>query len=291
MHKHVIVFLSVLISFCSVSLVAQTTPSFKVKATLSETDQKKVVAFFKNHDPRETFSYASPLIDTDVVLGGVIALRALALGGLNPEYDFVSIPNSAREREMLKNGDAAVGCGTQWDYWFDQLGDSVYRSSTVIDNGLTEKGLYAMLDKADSIKVKSPKDLATVSVVSSKNWVIDWGTLQKLTVKAVLDAQTRSAMFKMVQAGRAETTLQGFANTPGMAIEDSGIRLVPVKGIKIALNGSRSFMVSKAHPDGKKIFDALEKGLAQMKASKELDRALHESGFLNAAVKDWLLVK
>ena len=267
------------------------TATFLVKLTLSETDQKKVGQFLGEKTGKEAFSYASPLIDSDAILGVVIAYRALSLAGVNPELSFVSVPNSARERELVKSGDVVMSGALQWDYWFDKLGDSVYRSAVVIENGLTEKGLYTTASKLPGYKLKSAKDLALISVVSTKNWVIDWGTLEKLGFKSTLDAQTRTSMFKMVDVGRADVTLQAFSSLPNMAIEDSGVKLVPIDGIKIALNGSRAFMVSKINPDGKKVFAALEKGLAMMKANKEIDRALRESGFLNTKVKDWTLVK
>lgn len=275
----------------SVATVQAQTPTFLVKATLSESDQKKVNQFLAGKTGKEPFSYASPLVDTDTVLGAIIAYRALALGGLNPEFSFLSVPNSGREREILKAGEAVMGGGLQWDYWFTKLEDSVYQSTVVVENGQTEKGLYASADNVQNFKVKTVKDLGVISVVSTKNWVIDWATVEKLGFKSALDAQTRTSMFKMVSTGRADVTLQGFSNEGDLGIEDSGIKLVPIRGIKVALNGTRSFMVSKAHPDGKKVFSALEAGLAIMKKTKEIDRALQESGFLNTKVKDWTLVK
>ena len=290
MNRYLSLVLVVLFGLGLTAVHAQSS-TFLVKATLSEPDQKKVNQFLMGKNGKAGFSYDSPLIDSDSVLGAVIAYRALALGGLNPEFSFVDVPNSARERDMVKAGEAVMAASVQWDYWFEQYGNAVYRSSVVIDNGLTEKGLYTTAEKSTSFKLRTAKDLAPLSVVSTANWVIDWATLKKLGLKATLDSPTRTAMFKVVAGGRADATLQSFSNLADMGIEDSGVKLVPIRGIKVALNGARAFMVSKANNDGKKIFEALEKGLAVMKGSKEIDRALQESGFLNPKVRDWTLLK
>lgn len=279
-----------LLGFGLASIHAQT-PRFPVIATLSETEQKKANQFLAGKTGNEDFSYASPLIDSDGILGVAIAFRAMALGGLNPEFRFVTPPNSARERELVKTGEVMMAGSLQWDYWFEKLGDSVYQSSVVVKNGQTEKGLYSTVEKAKTYKLKVAKDLAGVSVATSKNWVIDWGTVERLGFKTTIDAQNRTSMFRMVQGDRADVTLQAFSSSPDMSIEDSGVKLVPIEGIKVALTGNRSFMVSRSNANGERVFSALQKGLAVMRSSKEIDRALRESGFLNLNVKDWTLLK
>jgi len=66
-------------------------------------------------------------------------------------------------------------------------------------------------------------------------------------------------MFNQVLFRGVDFTIQEFANTPDLVYEFPKGRLVPVPGIKIALDASRHFMVSKKHKDGKSVFEALEK--------------------------------
>jgi hypothetical protein len=72
-----------------------------------------------------------------------------------------------------------------------------------------------------------------------------------------------------------------------MSITVGGITLYPIKGWKILLNGSRHYVVSKKNPHGAAAFEALQKGLATMKQSDEVARALTESGFFNVNVETW----
>jgi hypothetical protein len=64
-----------------------------------------------------------------------------------------------------------------------------------------------------------------------------------------------------------------------------------IEGYKIALQDSRHFVVSKKHPLGKQTFDALQKGLKQLRQSGYIERAYRECGFLNPSVDTWQEIK
>ena len=55
----------------------------------------------------------------------------------------------------------------------------------------------------------------------------------------------------------------------------------------MALQGSRHWVASRR---GAEAFDALEKGLAQLRAEGMLKKAFVEAGVFNAAVHEWQIV-
>ncbi|MCP4321002.1 MAG: hypothetical protein GY787_03950, partial [Alteromonadales bacterium] len=66
-----------------------------------------------------------------------------------------------------------------------------------------------------------------------------------------------------------------------------GVHLVPVPDIKIGLQGTRHFAVSKRHPKGKEVIKALDAGIKLMKEQGIVDKAYSDSGFFNEKVKHW----
>lgn len=60
-----------------------------------------------------------------------------------------------------------------------------------------------------------------------------------------------------------------------------------VEGLTIGMNSSRHFMVSKIHPDGEKIFHAIEKGIIILHQKGTIQKALRESGVLNKKALGW----
>ena len=69
-----------------------------------------------------------------------------------------------------------------------------------------------------------------------------------------------------------------------------GLELVPIPGIKVALPGSRHWPVSKAHPRGEEVFNALMRGIEELEKKNIIQRAYEECGFFHPQVKDWILI-
>jgi len=265
--------------------------SNKPRVSLSATDQAKFQHFMSNRRITEKITYKSPDLDTAQVIDTILIAKALTLGGMDATFDFVKIPNSARERAMLLSGDVTVAGTSQWDWWADENSAEVYKSDEVVPNGSFEKGLYTTKERAESTQINSSADLAKYVCVSNKSWRVDWSTLAGLPFKQLADAPSTESMFKMVAGGHADLTVQSFSGTPDMSITMSGITLYPIKGWKVPLNGSRHYVVSKKNPKGAAVFESLQKGLAVMRQTNEVARALTESGFYNVNVKNWKSIR
>lgn len=259
----------------------------RIRVSLSATDTAKYLHFMADKKLTDTVTYQSPDLDTAQVLDAVLIAKAITLGGGNADFEFAKIPNSERERAMVLSGDITIAGTSQWDWWADENADAVYKSDVVVPNGSFEKGLYTTKARAEALTIKTQDDLTSITCVSNKSWRVDWNTLSRLKFKSLEAAPNTETMFKMVEGGHADLTVQSFSGTQDMSISVAGITLYPVKGWKVLLDGSRHYVVSKKNPHGKAAFEALQKGLAIMKRSDEVARALTESGFFNVNVKDW----
>jgi len=282
----VLAFAFVLI-FSATSLSAQKASVVKVKISITASDKAKFQHFMSDKNIGDKIVYKSPDLDSSPVVDTLLIYKALVLGGLHATLDFVDIPNSERERIMVISGAVVIAGTSQWDFFADENKETLYKSDTVVPDGAFEKGLYTTKEKLSSIVIKSAKDLAKISCSSTSNWRVDWKTLQGLGFKILQDSPTRETMFKLVEGGRVDTTLQSFSGTPDMSIVESGVTLYPIEGVKVLLSGTRHFVVSKVNPDGKAVFEALQRGLAILKKSNEINRALTETGFFNEKTKTW----
>jgi hypothetical protein len=94
----------------------------------------------------------------------------------------------------------------------------------------------------------------------------------------------------MIEAGRADITLAPFQQNEGMMVDISGIKLVPIKGIKIAFAGSRHWPVSRKHPQGQAFYDAMERGLTYMETHGIIQQAYLECGFFHPDVVNWTVL-
>ena len=277
--------------FCLLMLIASTASlaaPISIKSPITAVEKQKVDAFLGGRSALEVSSYRSPHLSSIAPVEHVLFRKAILLGGIDAVFEDLVVPNSARARACVHNGSTLSGGSAQWHRYHQELGDHVFESDVVIAQGVYEKGLYVAQGKQQQFSIKSRDDLAKFSTVSDKNWETDWATLADLKPAKLYSAPTRATQFKMVDAGRADFTLQDFSNLPDLSIEEQGVRLYPVPGVKIALIGTRHFFISKDFPHSRAIFEALQKGLKILKQRGEIDRALQESGITNQAVSGWL---
>lgn len=276
--------------FCLLMLVASTVSfaaPITVKSPITAVDKQKVDAFLGGRSVLDVDSYKSPYLSTIAPVEHVLLRKAILLGGIDAVFEDLIVPNSARARACVHNGSALSSGTAQWHSYRRELGEGVLESDVVIAQGVYEKGLYVTPDKLRQIRIKSRDDLAELSAVSDKNWATDWATLADLKPAKLYSAPTRASQFKMVEAGRADFTLQDFSNQPDLAVEEQGTRLYPIPGVKVALIGTRHFFINQDFPYSRAVFEALQKGLKILKQRGEIDRALQESGITNRAVAGW----
>lgn len=222
-----------------------------------------------------------------IVADLIIIQQALQLGGFPVSIHLLEVPNSARERMMVRNGEVVM---SGQDLFSMAITDDVYKSTAVIPKGGFVKGIYGRKGNELLRTVDSLEDLRQFKAVSSKAWMVDWMTLQKIGVKKLRSVPRGDMMPGLVDDGKVDFALLEFTANEDLSINIGGHVLYPVPGVKIGLVDSRHFTVSKRHPYGASVYEALEKGLAVLLENGTVDKYYTQVGFYNEAVADWKLL-
>lgn len=258
-----------------------------IRTPITESEKQKLDAFIAGRSITSIRDYRSVQLDSIAPLEHFLFRKAVLLGGLDARFEDFIVPTSARARESLRGGTALAGGTAQWHVYFPAVQDKVLESDEVIKRGWYEKGLYTTRLRLPDYPIKTDRDLSKYVVVTSKTWEVDWATLNTMSFASVHSAPTRATQFKMIAGGHGDFTLQDFSSRADLSIEEQGITLFPVPGVKIALSGTRHFWVYKDNPASSAVFEALQRGLRLLHQQGEIKRALTESGIRNAAVESW----
>lgn len=214
----------------------------------------------------------------------VIMAKALKLGGIDPIFRYIPIDNSARERAEVKAGNAVISAQDQWPFNFD---DTVFMTRPIIPENTFSKGVFGRSDHAGLMKAHSLDSLQQYSAVYDNKWP-EWRIIETLKLKKLYHTATIENMFRMVAGGRVDLTFAEIPNDVDMPRVVDGVELRLVKGIKLVVPASRNFMVSKHHRQGKRVYDALSKGLEILHEQGEIVRHMTEVGIINPAIADWV---
>lgn len=258
------------------------------KLTIStyEYDLKKYQLFLaeKNTSPLEIRDFSSSHCSRAIV-NLILLQQALQLGGGKYTIELIATPNPSRAVNFVRTGTAVILGEDMWDSIFDE---SVYMSSEVIGTGKFEKVIVGRLNNSRLMQVKNINDLRELSVVTGHDWTIDIQTLEDMKIQYINKVPLYSLQFKMLAAGRVD-----FALFEASSIEDKNkaelqkFNLGVVPGIKIGLAGSRHYMVSKKHPQGKQVFETLERGLKILREKGRIKKAMTDVGFYNEKISNW----
>lgn len=257
-----------------------------VAATRSMIDSYR--DFLRGRSPYEITSFTSspstPHASRSIVVM-IMMLQAMKIGGMGEVgISFVETPNSARERAEVKSGRAVVGGQDYWSYDFD---DSVFMSPPIVDKGQFVKGIYVLPSNKGILAVRDKQHLQRYTAVILNGWAGDIALLRSLNLKDLLYTYNDENLFLFLKLGRADFTLLEFSSAPDLSVTQSGVTLVPVPRVKVTLPGSRCLMISKVHPDGRRVYEALAKGLEVLQENGTFTRVFRESGFIPEQVKDW----
>ncbi|TMO54225.1 hypothetical protein CWC21_16065 [Pseudoalteromonas phenolica] len=236
----------------------------------------------------EHFNHPSCLRD---VVEFILVQKAIKLGGVNLEYDFVLGDYDARNIRLIQHGLLLISFDSIWLNEASQYDKDVFISDPVIRNGEFYAGIYVSHNKVSDLKPKLAQSISNLSFVTSEAWHTDVKTLTALKPKNLVIEADWLVMAKMVSNGWVDAMLAPFK--PSMPFEYIGknYNIRAIDGVKVALQDSRHFVVSKKHPLGDKTFIALQKGLKQLRKSGFIERAYKECGFLNPLVDDWQEIK
>ena len=215
--------------------------------------------------------------------------RALATGGNRLPVIVEPWLDVSYERVLLrlKAGHATVFSNGIWREDIAQGDSQVRASPPLFRYGEFEVGLYMSPQNPKLQTTKTLADLQKLSAVSSKQWRPDWMALESLGLVSIFDNVHWESMVKMVHSQRVDFMLAGFSTRPDLSYEAMGLTLKPIPGMKVKLVGSRGWAVSLSHPQGRKTYTVIAKGLAKMRRQGVIYRAYRDAGVINEAVAEW----
>ncbi|UTJ05278.1 hypothetical protein [Arcobacter roscoffensis] len=218
----------------------------------------------------------------------VLFQQALYLGGnYKVNLNFIKSPTYLRELQQLKQGKAITTATSIWSHDLKELKKHVYISKALIRNNEFEAGLYTISSNKKALSAKSLKDIQSLKAVSNKYWIPDWKTLYKLKPKKLIHVIKWKYMTRMVSIQRADFLLAPFQSKEDLSFQTENIVFVPIPNLKVGLEGTRHFAISKAHPKAKEIFKALNKGIEILRKEGLITKAYKQSGFFNKKVHNW----
>ena len=219
----------------------------------------------------------------------ILLQQALDKGKLeNYKVNFIVVDPYFRALRLLKSGKALM---TGTSLWSQDIVDdhSLIMSVAIIKKNQFEAGLYTSEKKYAEL-VSKQFNIEELIVVSSKQWSVDWQTLNKLPFKQVLEVNSWNSMLKMVQANRADILLAPFQATADMSLVIDSNVYKPLPNIKIGLLDSRHYAISKNNKNHQIVYLALKKGLKQLEQERVIIKAYTQSGFMNVKVRNWSFI-
>lgn len=246
-------------------------------------------AFMAGRHPKDIVDYSGPSSRRDVV-EMVLFQQALILGGLTAPVEFKAAPTYRRLGEELLSG-SITGAGTS--FWLTDLekdSSKYFITEPVIRNGEFEAGLYTAPDNTKAMHADTLEKVRELTAASNRYWTPDWLTLTALGLRGLQHIQNWKTMVRMVAYQRADFLLAPFQQTDGMRLHVDHMILDPIPGIKVGLQGSRHFAISKNAPQSNEVFDALQLGLSKLRTQGKITQAYQQCGFFNAKAKDWLQI-
>lgn len=167
--------------------------------------------------------------------------------------------------------------------------DSVYMTRAIIPKGTFTKGILGRRDCVELMAVRSLEELKRYTAVYDKNWP-EWNLIETLKLKKLYHNSTQGGMYRMVAEGRVYMTFGEIPPNPEQPSTVEGITLQFVQGIKLVVPVSRHFMISKKHPQGRRVYEALKIGLAILNEQGEIMRYMKKVGVMNPIIADWVLL-
>jgi hypothetical protein len=220
----------------------------------------------------------------------VLQLQALAAGGLDFDYRITPHANHGRAAIEVVQGYADITAETVWSSEIIEMGDAVAKTAPVIRDGEFEKGIYTTPDHTRLLNARLPDQFEEFVGVTVFNWSVDVRLLENLGLKRIERVSRAENMAQMVRERRADFALMEFAGSADLSMDLSGVKLVPVPQCKVALPGSRGWVVSRRSPHLAVLMPAFERGIAAMRRDGRIERAYGECGFFNPKVAGWRLV-
>lgn len=230
----------------------------------------------------KTYRNASrPVVDL------LLQLQALKAGGLDFDFELVKKLNYEQAKIEVIEGRAELSAETIWGDEIAANPNELLKTEEIIRNGEFTKGVYVLSTNAKMLQLTTVEELKDSVGAVVGSWSLDVKTMEQMKLKDLVKTARPEAVFAAIQKKQADFTLSEFSASPDMSTPFGEFKFVPVPNCKVAIMGSRSFVVSKLSPQAEEIHHALTSGLKILRDNGTIERAYKESGFFNPRVADW----
>jgi hypothetical protein len=217
----------------------------------------------------------------------VLQLQALKAGGLDFDFELVRTLTYELAKTEVIQGRADLAAETIWDSEIAEHPKALLSTDPIIRNGEFVKGVYVLPANEKLLKLSTPDELRACTGAVVAGWALDVKTLEDIKLAGLVKTPTPELVFTAIQKHQADFTLAEFSARPDLSTELAGVRLVPVPGCKVAIMGSRSWIVGRASPQAASLHAALVAGTKKLRDNGTIERAFSECGFFQARVADW----
>lgn len=286
----VLLFYSVCSSAFSLVAPIKNTPtlSLNVSFGIYKGTYEKYKTLIQPNFCQQSFDYENKQIDR-VVAEVQLACMALETQGINLKVNFIVIPNDQRGIKMLQQGELDTLAASVWHDKTDKVHTNY--SVPVIRRGEFEKGIYVLESNELLLSLSNERiDLTKLRGVGISRWLYDWRILKKLTSN-VIKTDYIPAIFSLLATQRADFTLMEFPAKNSLKVcSFNNHCLLPIQGIKVVVDNSRHFIVSKRSTNAKKYYQHLNNGLKHLRAKGKIQTFYEDIGLFNAHVSDWEII-
>lgn len=221
----------------------------------------------------------------------VLLMQSLVLGGI-PEKDIKPEKwgGVSYDRMLLRMsaGEAVVFSNTIWREDVGEDHPQLFVSAETLTKGQYFAGIYM---NPDNPKFSQALDFSQLTAVSSHQWRPDWNALNKLPLKHLYNTVNWEHMFKMVYIQRVDFMLIAFPSTSDLTYSAIGLSLKPKPNLKVELDGSRGWVISKNHPQGFRVKQAIDRGLVKLHEMGRVKRAYEAAGVIHPGVEGWKVIR
>ncbi len=224
----------------------------------------------------------------------ILICQALLRSQFDSTIQVVPTPNYRRSIWMVAQGLVDISAST---YMANQYVTPMLEAGTVslsvpiIRKGEQVAAFYALPSNSKAMSVTNLKELQLLRVVIPSSWR-HYADIFKDHLGMDVEQVKSEHLFEFIQSGRADFTalrLQG-GRESGYTIIKNGIALKPIVGIKALLSYASYFIVGRNQPHSEEFFQALQKGLRQMREDGTLVKALRQADVLSDNPEDWIPV-
>lgn len=268
---------------------AEETPTDALAVTVYKDVYSDYELFVRGRPIAEINYYGGPGSRRDVI-EMVLLQQALLRGGFTDPLTFRNEQTYLRTLRQIADGQFIASGSLVWYSDVLDSPDLFHISQPIVEEGEFIFGVYTSPDNKQALAAKSLADLRALRAATNTHWEPNVALFKKLDVQQVFYADEWVHIVRMINAGRADFTFTPFQPTENMEFVMDNMTLVPIKGIKVMIPGSRHWAVSRKHPRGDEFYLALSKGIEILKKEGRIQRAFRENGFFHPDTQNWTLI-